>query len=116
MKKKKRRITLPKEVRILGTKYSIFFDDYGEGFSREWKIPNPLAGIIDYGRGVILLSRKIETLQDLQAVLLHEIIHGVLESMGERTINEQEDVVTRVSNGIYAVIKDNPKVVRFLTE
>ncbi len=40
-----------------------------------------------------------------QATLLHEIIHGV-SSM--TSLDLSEDIVLRLGNGLYTVIKDNP--------
>lgn len=40
-------------------------------------------------------------------VFMHEIIHGVLELIG---IDQDENLVVRLSNAMHQVIKDNPDI------
>lgn len=42
-----------------------------------------------------------------ESIFIHEIIHGILELTG---IEQDENLVIRLSNAIHQVIKDNPDI------
>ena len=63
--------------------------------------------------GQILYSKQELRLKSEMAeeykenVFIHEIIHGVLELIG---VEQDENLVIRLSNAIHQVIKDNPDI------
>jgi len=88
-----------KPIKILGQYYRV---------SRR-RYPND--GMLHYGNcdhltGVIGLNRDSRPSQAEQT-LLHEIVH-VIDS--ELCLNLSEKQVTQLSAGLYAVLKDNPKI------
>jgi hypothetical protein len=40
-------------------------------------------------------------------MFLHEILHGLFEMVG---LDDEEDVIVRLSNGLYQLITDNPEL------
>ena len=70
--------------------------------------------------GQILCGSKTIRLQDNMCAeqendtLLHEIIHGMLDFMGETDKNKDEKSVERVAQGIIMLIVDNKEFFRTL--
>lgn len=50
------------------------------------------------------------------AILLHEVLHGILEHAGLHQGKRIEEVVTVAAPGIVDVFRRNPDLVRFLVE
>jgi hypothetical protein len=65
-----------------------------------------LQGQISYGELKIRLEESLPK-QNEEEVLLHEIIHGVFNHM---CIEQDEELVTKLANGLYQVLKDNPSL------
>jgi len=81
------------------------FDSYGE---------------FDHRKNTITISKDLSDL-DYSCTLIHEIIHAVcyyygLTQNGQPldTENKEEIVVNNISNGITAVLKENPNVLKDL--
>lgn len=55
------------------------------------------------------------TLARLRVVLLHEIMHAAWDSAGIQGRPDEETAVDGLSNVLAQVIRDNPKLMRFLT-
>ncbi len=58
-------------------------------------------------------EQKIHIRADLpkelkEQTLIHEIIHGILENLGEHEINEDERLVQSLAATVYQLIKSNP--------
>jgi len=66
-------------------------------------------GLIDYKEVKIKIAKDLEP-QTLKEILCHEAIHGMLHFMGEHDINNNEESVERITNGLLMLIKDNPKL------
>lgn len=67
--------------------------------------------------GSISSSKQlIELVSDMeegiaQSVLIHEILHGVFDFMGiARPVDEEEDLVERISTALHMIIIDNPEM------
>lgn len=96
---------LPKTVKIGGHTISITqksgLENMGE-YERE--------------KGLITLEKDMDQSQKA-ATLLHEILHVILTEMHPKLpAQTEEGVVTALEVGLFAFIKDNPKVVRYLED
>jgi hypothetical protein len=89
------------KVKIGGITYKVKND------SEMRKIENLLVEI-DYNAEIIRLDTGLSNESDTKKmVFLHEIIHGILEQYG---LDNEEKFVKSFSNGLYDVIKNNPKI------
>jgi len=70
---------------------------------------NARDGEIRFRKAEIAVIDRLEE-QVLKEILVHEAIHGMLEFMGEREINNDEEKVVRITNGLLMLIKDNPEL------
>jgi hypothetical protein len=97
---------LPKEIkRELPTKVRIGGKDY-EIIKTNLAFTDSLQGQISYGELKIRLEESLPE-QNGEEVLLHEIIHGVFNHM---RIEQDEELVEKLGNGLYQVISDNPHI------
>jgi hypothetical protein len=48
--------------------------------------------------------------------VLHEILHGVYGNSGLGPISEEEQICSALSTGLLQVLRDNPKLVAWLTK
>lgn len=65
-------------------------------------------GQIVYDMGTLQLRRGLEESTDYsEFVFLHEIIHGIFYHM---CIEQDEELVEKISKGLHMVIKDNPGI------
>ena len=92
----------PERLKILGKRYAV---NWGA------ELEDGLNGCNDSDTLEIKVRNglKLETEQD---VLLHEVMHGVEAQMG---LDLEETVIERLATGLLAVLKDNPKFVRYLS-
>lgn len=63
-------------------------------------------GQIIYHKQELRLKRDID-IDYKENIFIHEIIHGIFEMIG---YEQDENLVTRLSNALYQVIKDNPEI------
>lgn len=86
-------------------------------FSREYEIVekeclehgSEAIGRINYIEGKIELKADVD--KDLKEItLLHEVIHGILGSLGFDQQNENEQLIDSLSVGLHQVIKDNKRL------
>ena len=96
---------IPKQVKIGGLVFDvklvdepIILDECGD---------TEHGGMIDYAQTVITLHNKVSR-EYIGLIFLHEIIHGVFEFMEiDTATDETEAVVSKLANGLHAVLKDN---------
>ena len=94
-----------KQVKIGGINYQIKLAD--EPIIIEEKGETEHGGLIDYSNATITLHKHVSP-EYLELVLLHEILHGIWEHMGiNETNDELEDIISKLANGLYGVLKDN---------
>jgi hypothetical protein len=67
-----------------------------------------IGGEIDYNAFTIELSSAVYGTQREPKEFLHELIHGILEYFGYK--EHDENLVDNIAVGLFAVIKDNPKI------
>ncbi len=72
---------------------------------------------IDYTTREISLATKNSAAQNRDS-LVHEIVHGITKHMGlDKAWGDQgEDYVSRISNGLNMVFRDNPEFVALLNK
>lgn len=89
-------------VNILGIDYEIkYLNDLIE---RE-----NLYGEINFHKQRIRIDESME--QDRKArTLIHEILHGIMESLGYNDINCDEEKIQNISNALYLLLESNPKL------
>ena len=86
------------EVKILGVPYKII--------EKEVISNEDVMGQILYHNQVIYLKKDLPREQK-EKTLLHEIIHGVFEGLGELELSANEKLVHALATSIYLLIKDN---------
>lgn len=94
-------LKIPSEVRIAGVDY---FVTIREGLNNG---QNMLRGQILFDKSVIDLCPS-QNHQMMSQTLLHEILHGIFYHYGiEMEEKKEEEVVERLSHGLYQVLQDN---------
>ena len=96
----------PNRVRISGRKFKIKFQKGSNMGDR-----SDSAGhiVCDYQKIWVDTGNNLNRQQE---VLLHEITHAV-DFFGSLKLSE--DQVHGIANGLYAVFRDNPKIVKWVT-
>lgn len=88
-----------KELKILATEYKVEEVEQIDKYQR-------LLGQIEYAEQTIKIDKNIS--EDMKKeILIHEILHGVLEKLGYDEINEDEQKVHSIASTMYLVLKEN---------
>ena len=90
-------------VKIGGMKYSI--KEKAELYEDDLK----LEGLIDY-RDLTICLEKNNKVNTKDMVLVHEIMHGLITNSVNRDLGSDENFILALSHGIYALLRDNPKL------
>ena len=92
------------KLKIMATEYSVEEVEQIDKYER-------LLGQINYSEQAIKIDKNIS--EDLkQEVLIHEILHGVLEKLGYVELNDDEQKVQSIASTLYLVLKEN-KIISF---
>jgi len=68
-----------------------------------------LNGEIDYVNHIISIDKNL--LEDEKILtFIHEMIHGIFHNQGNLKWRDNENLICAVSEGLFQIIKDNPKV------
>lgn len=90
-----------KKIKILNHEYSLvdvdFISEIDDGVT---------IGDIDYVTNTIRIKSGLPESRATQA-MWHEIVHGILDALGRREENEDEDLVDCIATGICCVLADN---------
>lgn len=87
------------KVKIMATEYDLEEVEQIDKYQR-------LLGQIDYVEQTIKIDKNIS--EDMKKeVLLHEILHGILEKLGFEGINSDEQKVHSIASTMYLVLKEN---------
>ncbi|HQT82051.1 MAG TPA: hypothetical protein PLQ34_07725 [Ferrovaceae bacterium] len=70
---------------------------------RDNALANGEVGHVDYGKRRIVIGESV--CFKLEEVLLHEMVHAVLHSIGEHDLNANEKFVTKFSSVLHKAIK-----------
>ena len=88
------------KIKILGCSYEV--QETNQVCRDEFKF-----GEIDHVEQTIKISSGLKD-DRKAATLLHEIVHGILFSLGEGELHDNEDFVTGFSASLAQVLQDNP--------
>jgi hypothetical protein len=109
-------VTLPRKVKVGSTRYTVQATE--DALMRaEHKEMSGLSGHTDYN--AIVVDQKLAA-DRFAEVLLHETLHATFEHCGLAYDLEgqegglEEQVVRRLAPVLLGVLRDNPKLVRFL--
>ena len=92
-------MNIPKSVNISGIIYKVEFVDKADDAINKFN----LYGNIDFVDCKIKIADGMDKqMQDI--TLIHEVLHGIAQGY---SVDLKEDEVERLSNGIYAVLKNN---------
>jgi hypothetical protein len=93
-------MNIPDKVKIGGLEYTVLKN------TRPCKNNVNVDGEIIYDTGTIQLRQGLEESADYSHfVLIHEIMHGIFDHM---CIEQNEELIGKISKGLHMVIKDNP--------
>lgn len=92
-------------VKIGKRKYKVAYEDMTED----------LWGHIEYKTQTIHVNNTIPLI-DMQVTLLHEIMHGIFNEMGRKSNMKDEDLICAISECLYSVIRDNPKMIQYIRQ
>lgn len=93
-------MNIPKEVKILGLIYKVEEVECIDVKNEE------TAGEADHNNLVIRLKSNLSSTQK-ENTLIHEIVHSILESLGDHEPSDDEKFVYRFSSVLHQVLKDN---------
>lgn len=93
-----------KKIKILATEYEVEEVEQIDKYER-------LLGQINYEEQKIQIDKNIS--EDMKKeVLIHEILHGILEKLGYVELNEDEQKVHSIASTMYLALKEN-KLISF---
>ncbi len=107
---------LPRKVIVAPHIMSIQYDD-----DNRLKEIDDLNGLCDFDTGRIWIQRKQTPIMERDTVL-HEVLHALLDQTGaKRRFKEvgtdfEEEMVVELTPRILQVLRDNPRLVAYLTE
>jgi len=97
---------LPQKIKIGWREYKIIQDEIVQADGE--------AGNVVYRYNRITINPKLP-IQEQQVTLIHEIFHTIFFLIG-RDIGSDEHFMNGFSEHIYQVVKDNPELMRFLSD
>lgn len=74
------------------------------------------AADVDYNLGLIRINEEIFQSGAAAQVLMHEIVHALLNSRGKHDASDDEELVDALAAGFINLVRTNPKLINFLTE
>lgn len=81
---------LPSSVSILGITYRV----------KRKRLPDGEEGYIDPKKQLIVLDRRLSD-EKAEQVLLHEVVHGILDQLGYLDLYEDEHLVQGLAIGLH---------------
>ena len=98
-------MTVPKRIKILGRAYKVSEGDPSAltGY--------PALGVTEHLDELIMVEDSLKE-SVKRSTLLHEVFHAVAFTQAH---SMPEDAIEAMSYGLYRVMRDNPKLVEYLT-
>ena len=91
---------VPVSVRVMGKRWVIEYREQDE------------YGLCDYKQTKITISED-QSLENMRDTVLHELVHAISNEV-KAGLNEKQTAT--ISTGVLAILRDNPGLVRFLTD
>ena len=93
---------------MIPKKFSLGGTQYGVEFVRS-PIENNVVAQISYPRAMVSVSSEykgVKCSEDyMEASFYHELIHGMLETIGKRTLSDDEELVEGLANQLHQFMK-----------
>jgi Zn-dependent peptidase ImmA (M78 family) len=93
-------LNIPESVKILGLIYKVEQVECIDVKNED------TVGQADHNNLVIKLKSSLSSTQK-ENTLIHEIVHSILESLGDHELSDDEKFVYRFSSVLHQVLKDN---------
>ncbi len=87
---------LPEKINILGLTYAVMEVDVVDKMK-------PSNGEIDFQTQTIKIDKELSQ-EKKEQVFMHELLHGILESLGLDALNSDENVVQSISATLYHIL------------
>lgn len=100
--KKGYRMNIPGKVKIGNLDYEVVQTENNLVFEGE-----SVDGMITFEESKIELGILNKSKQFIEETFIHEVVHGILNHM---CMEQNEEVVDKISKGLHQVIKDNPDI------
>lgn len=84
---------IPKRIRILGITYAV----------KRKKLPDGVDGYIVPRRQTIVLGKHLSD-EKARQVLIHEVVHGILDQLGYLDLYEDERLVQGLAIGLHEAL------------
>lgn len=97
---------IPNTIKIGWRTYTIKFVDDG---IRDKK-GNLLDGQIDFANRIIYIDSNIVYEDERIVTFLHEVVHAIFNNYCNSKWNDNEDLVECVAEGLFQLVRDNPKL------
>ena len=99
----------PQRVRVLGKQFAVAYVPAGDDALKNAEGEDCL-GMCSPARQTVHVEDG-QPLETEQETTLHEVMHAIEDAMG---LDLDETVISQMSKGLIAVVKDNPSFVRYL--
>ena len=96
---------LPKTIKILDTTYKIEY--VNNLIDVDSNKRQALFGQVDIWERTIRIYKNNRTIEDIWAVIWHEVMHCICEKMGMRDLIMDEDKIQKLAIGLNTIIVDN---------
>ena len=98
-------MNIPKKIRIGSF-------DYNVDYTNETLILNAQQcyGLINYENTEIKIAKNIQNKQKQEQTFLHELFHGIVKEYKIDFTEDEENIVDKLANGIYQILKDNKEL------
>jgi len=96
---------IPKNIKIGWRDYKVKFVE-----ERRDEKGDYLDGEIDFLNHIIYIDDNLPSEDEKVIAFLHEVVHGIFNSQCHSDWCDNEDLVEGVSEGLFQLMRDNPKI------
>ena len=97
----------PASITVGPYRYGVTVDDA--------RIPPDLYGLCDKGKHVVALHPDQSAVR-LRSTLMHELLHALCDLTGVDDDKAEERIVTVLAPALLALLRENPRLLEWLTE
>jgi len=98
-------LKIPNNIKIGWRDYTVEFIE--ERIDEDEEL---LDGEIDFSNHIIYINNDLLNEDEKIVTFLHEMIHGIFYSQSHLEWGDNEELVGAVSEGLFQIIKDNPRL------